>query len=193
MNTNNTPKEDMNMPTNNAEKKTSPRTPRTSGSSPSESKKETPVVESTLADFSPELTPFQQQIAARLAGLYMLAGSIRLTFNAYDGILIMETAEKRAEEVIRYARTNKKLWHLLVRLLNATDLGNMIVGHSLIIMAIVLQHRGMGEHPILRLNHLNESHVMATWMQRQTDTASYMDGNMSDGTATGSEFSGVNP
>lgn len=113
--------------------------------------------------------------------------------DAYDGIVIMETAQQRAEEVIRWARNNKRVWRFLVRMLNATDLGNMILGHSWLLIAVVLHHRGMGNHPLLHFRGLSEQQVLSRWQAGQEQAASYaeaMNGNMPDGT-TG-EFSGVN-
>lgn len=96
-----------------------------------------------------------------------MAGALRMTRDTYDGILLMTTASQRSEEVIRWARNDKRVWRVLVRLLNATDLGNMLVGHSLLFMGMVMHHRGQGEHPILHQFGLTESQVMGAWMKAQ--------------------------
>ena len=82
-------------------------------------------------------------------------------------MLIVQSSQDRAEEVVRWARNNKRVWKMLVRMLNASDLGNMIIGHGWMVYAIAMHHRGQGESQILHLKGMSESQVLAPFMQAQ--------------------------
>ncbi len=189
MSTKNTPHANMSTLPPPEREKTNPRGQRTSGSGQSQSKqqKEEPqIVEGSLSIPSPDLTPFQLKIAERFAGLYAFAGMITARRDLYDGLLIVKSSDARAEEVIRWARNNKRAWKLLVQLLDVSDFGNMVLGHAMMGYAILSHHRGGGNEVILQKYGYTEAQVFAAFQPPDT-----MNGNTPDGSSSTERASSV--
>lgn len=100
----------------------------------------------------------------------------------YDGMLIIQESDARAEEVVRWARTNKRVWKFLVQLLNLSDFGNMLLGHLWMGYAIASHHRGGGNEALLRKLGYAPEQVLEPFIRAQQQ-AQNMNGTQADGTS----------
>jgi hypothetical protein len=78
-------------------------------------------------------------VRIRLAELYALIGTLLAGANMYAGVVIAKNANVRAEEVVRAARHDKTMWKWVERVANGSDMGNLLVGHGLMVWAILIQ------------------------------------------------------
>jgi hypothetical protein len=138
---------------------------------------------------SPDLTPFQRTIAERLSGIYLFVGTLVMPRDVYDGMVIVQSSEARAEEVVRWARNNKRVWKFLVNLLNMSDFGTMLIGHAWMGYAMLSHHRGGGNEMLLRKLGYAPEQVLAPFVAAQQA----MNGNMPDGTTDTGAFAASNP
>jgi hypothetical protein len=111
-----------------------------------------------LADeLAPDLlTAAQKRVVKKLTSLYGTIGIFTAGVDAYDGILLIKCAEQRAEEVVRAARHNKAVWNILVKVVEGGDLGSLIIGHTLMVYAI-LAHHGRAKKNELLLQQIGYS------------------------------------
>lgn len=89
------------------------------------------------------LTARQQWTAAKLSTAYATIGIFVANSDVYDGLILMQNAEKRAEEVIRAARHNKAVYGWIEKIVNGSDLSAAIVGHAMMFFAIMAHHGRM--------------------------------------------------
>lgn len=99
--------------------------------------------------FTDELTPTQQKVAQKLTELYATVGMFISSADTYDGLLIIKTASQRAEEMVRACRHDKRAWQVLVRIANGSDVGSMVIGHTLLLYAIAAHHGRVKSNPML--------------------------------------------
>lgn len=85
-----------------------------------------------------ELTPREKKLVKNLTGLYMGVGGIVAGFRALPGQIIMGSADARADEVVRWARHDKKVMENLEKFCAGNDTFNMILGHGAMLFAILV-------------------------------------------------------
>jgi hypothetical protein len=69
--------------------------------------------------------------------MYAGAGAFVAGFKPYAGIVLIKSAETRAEEVVRACRHNKDAWKWLERIVSGSDLTTCLLGHGLMLYAIM--------------------------------------------------------
>jgi hypothetical protein len=84
-----------------------------------------------------KLTPAQEKMRVRLATMYAGLGATVAGFKAYTGIVLIKSAEDRAEEVVRACRHNKAAWQWLERIVSGSDLTTCLLGHGIMLYAIM--------------------------------------------------------
>jgi hypothetical protein len=98
----------------------------------------------------------------KLASLYATIGAMISSFDMYAGLILIKLADDRSEEVVRACRHNKSAWRWLERIVNSSDVGSCIVGHGLMLYAILV-HAGRlkGDVNNLAMFGLAEYQIMA--------------------------------
>jgi hypothetical protein len=84
-----------------------------------------------------KLTPAQEKMRVRLATMYAGCGAFLAGFRPYAGIVLIKSAEDRAEEVVRACRHNKAAWMWLERIVSGSDLTSCLLGHGIMLYAIM--------------------------------------------------------
>lgn len=100
-------------------------------------------------DKEPDIAPKQQkripykshdQLEKDLVGFYTMVGMGVMAFNAFDGMVIMENAEKLGQSVNNVAKHNKPFRDTLVRLMQISIYGALISAHATVAIAIGQNH-----------------------------------------------------
>lgn len=143
---------DMTIPTNTAEKpkKTNKKSPLPGPDIPTseklEDKKSRVAKEETPFD---TLTPAQQKLAEKYASIYAMMGVFLSARDTYDGMVLIGSAQKRAEELVRAARHDKRVMKVLEKIANSSDIGSALLGHGLMLYAILAHHGRIKKNDML--------------------------------------------
>ena len=109
-----------------------------------------------------KLTPAQSRLADKYAALYATLGVFVSSRDTYDGVLLMKCAQARAEELIRAARHDKRVYGFLEKVANGSDVGTCIIGHTMMLYAILSHHgRIKGNDQLLAGLGYHEAQVLA--------------------------------
>lgn len=85
----------------------------------------------------------ETQVAAALAGYYVMLGMLVLPNNQYDGTVIVERAPDLASSVVAVGRRNKRVWRVLVMLATGGDYTQLVMVHLAVASAIAANHGQM--------------------------------------------------
>lgn len=123
-----------------------------------------PTPEQVKEEVTPDdsLTRNQQKVADKLTSWYATIGLFVAGTDAYDGVLLIKSSKARSEEVVKACRHNKQAWNVLTRMTEASDIGNLIVGHGLMLYAILAHHgKAVRNDPLLAQLGYHESQILA--------------------------------
>lgn len=108
------------------------------------------------------LTPKQEKLRLKYQGMYTGLGGLSFGFSPYTGIVLMQSASARSEELIRWARHNPFLYKWLERFADSSDTVNFIAGHGLMLWAIIANTgRLRGNAALFSMAGLTKEQVMA--------------------------------
>jgi len=97
----------------------------------------------------------------KLAGMYAGTGAFLAGFQPYSGLVLIQHAGERAEEVVRACRHNKEAWKWLERIVSGSDITNALIGHGMMAYAIMAQNRRLPKNEqLLQLFGYAEWQVM---------------------------------
>lgn len=96
--------------------------------------------QAAAAVITDELTAGQKKLALKFTEMYATVGLFVSAADAYDGIVLMKQSSNRANELIRAARHDKRMYAFLEKFANGSDLGGFILGHILMFYAIMAHH-----------------------------------------------------
>lgn len=119
-------------------------------------------------DVAPKGTPPPKQISAAekqlirdLAGLYATIGMLVGSADTYTGVLLMQSANKRAEELVAVARHHKKMMEVLKQLTTSNDYITCIMGHGMMAYAILAHFGQVPQTPLIAAMGMSEAQVLA--------------------------------
>jgi hypothetical protein len=84
-----------------------------------------------------------------LTQAYATAGVFISGRNQYDGMILIMCAEQRAQEMALALSHNKQIFELVERVFAQGDITKCIVGHGLMVYAILANHNRMPRNDIL--------------------------------------------
>lgn len=99
----------------------------------------------------------------KLAMMYASLGAAVSGFKPYAGLALIKHAESRAEEVVRACRHSKAAWHWLERIVSGSDVTSCLIGHGIMLYAIMAQSGRLPKNdPLLQMFGLAEWQVLGT-------------------------------
>lgn len=109
------------------------------------------------------LTPKQERIRKRYEGMYAGLGAGIFAFRPYAGMVLIQSANARSDELIRAARHNPIVWKWLEYFANSSDSFNFIVGHGVMLWAILSEMGRLHGNPaIFKMAGLSIEQVMSS-------------------------------
>lgn len=120
-----------------------------------------------------ELTPREKKLCKNLTGLYTGLGAMVAGFRALPGQIIMGSADARADELVRWARHDKKIMEALEKFVEGNDTINMILGHGAMLFAILVSvdRIGLGPRSAAILQATGYDQLVKIKMQEKAEAA----------------------
>lgn len=98
----------------------------------------------------------------KLAGMYAGLGAGIAGFQPYSGLILIKSAGDRAEEVVKACRHNKEAWKWLERITSSSDLAGCLLGHGIMLYAIMSYNGRLAKNPqLLQMFGYAEEQIMA--------------------------------
>lgn len=82
----------------------------------------------------------ESDMAAKMAGLYGSVGAMLFLVNPTDGTILLSGAGDRGKEIVMVARHHPQMWKALEVMTTASDYTPFIIGHGMMIVAILQNH-----------------------------------------------------
>lgn len=90
-----------------------------------------------------------ERLTAMVAGFYGMVGMAVMNRDLYDGAIIIKTAEDRAKEVLEVAKLHPWLMKFLEKAEKGNAYGSLILGHGMVLYAIMAHHDRLPKSPLL--------------------------------------------
>jgi hypothetical protein len=84
-----------------------------------------------------------------IAGVYGMVGMAVMQRDIYDGAIITKGAEERAKEVMEVAKLHPWLMQFLEKMEKGNAYGSLILGHGMVLYAILAHHDRLPKSPLL--------------------------------------------
>lgn len=108
------------------------------------------------------LSPKQEKLRKKYEGMYMGLGGLSFGLSPYTGMVLIQSATARSEELIRWARHNPFIYKWLEYFADSSDTVNFIAGHGLMIWALIANTGRLKGNPALfQMAGLTKEQVMA--------------------------------
>ena len=108
-----------------------------------------------------QISAAEKQLIRDLAGLYATIGMLVGSADTYTGVLLMQSDNKRAEELVAVARHHKKMMEVLKQLTTSNDYITCIMGHGMMAYAILAHYGKEPQTPLITAMGMSEAQVLA--------------------------------
>jgi len=108
-----------------------------------------------------KLTPRQKKVAEEITKWFALGGVALVNTSPYDGMLLLKTSARHAELIVRAARHDKRVWDVLERLTQSSDLIALVSFEGMLLYALLAHHDRIPKNePLLQQFGYGEKQVL---------------------------------
>jgi hypothetical protein len=107
------------------------------------------------------LTARQKKVAEEITKWFALGGVALVNTEPYDAMLLLKTSARHAELIVRAARHDKRVWEVLERLTQSSDLIALVSFEGFLIYALLAHHNRIPKNePLLQQFGYAESQIL---------------------------------